>query len=202
MAMPLPPGEERLSIASVRRELIELRRLFKWLDARPGQPALTALTGTDAADYSSYLQREIRSGAGRLGRARRSAGSGGSAMPCRATGCCSTPSTRKGGRTIMRGEDQARTALTGSRRTSSARSSPGQSGSSTISPPISSRQRGNGRNCAPTGLLPRANATRPSCPPWRSSWPGTRKKGGRSRAARTASTTRSWPGCCHAAGTC
>jgi hypothetical protein len=61
MAMPLPDGEERLGISSVRGQVTQLKRLLTWLDDRPGRPDLAQLTGRDAADYARDVRRQLRS---------------------------------------------------------------------------------------------------------------------------------------------
>jgi hypothetical protein len=62
MAMPLPAGEERLSIRSIRTQFCELKRLFTWLDERPVPPWLAELTGHDAADYARFVRSKLRNG--------------------------------------------------------------------------------------------------------------------------------------------
>lgn len=58
---PLPPGERRQSLLSIRSVFSELRRFLSWLDSRPpaagrrAQPDLAELTGSDLADYYRHL---------------------------------------------------------------------------------------------------------------------------------------------------
>jgi hypothetical protein len=63
MAMPLPPGEDRLAVATIQGEFVELKRLFTWLDAERGAPRLAELTGEDLADYAAYLRATFRTSA-------------------------------------------------------------------------------------------------------------------------------------------
>ncbi|MFG1858926.1 site-specific integrase [Actinomadura geliboluensis] len=58
MAMPLPAGEERVSLATIRTQLSGLRKFFKWLSERPGQPTLADLTVADLADYLKFLKQD------------------------------------------------------------------------------------------------------------------------------------------------
>ncbi|AXB45274.1 hypothetical protein A4R43_24540 [Amycolatopsis albispora] len=58
LAGPLPPGEKRQSLLSIRSVFSELRRFLHWLDTRPPateQPDLATLTGGDLTDYHRHL---------------------------------------------------------------------------------------------------------------------------------------------------
>lgn len=61
LAGPLPPGERRQSLLSIRRVFSELSRFLHWLDTRPpaaeqaAQPDLATLTGGDLTDYHRHL---------------------------------------------------------------------------------------------------------------------------------------------------
>lgn len=61
LAGPLPPGERRQSLLSIRSVFSELRRFLLWLDTRPpasqrpARPDLADLTGGDLTDYHRHL---------------------------------------------------------------------------------------------------------------------------------------------------
>lgn len=61
LTAPLPPGENRQSIAGVRSAFGELRKFLRWLDSRPPkpgherQPDIASLIGTDLLDYQNFL---------------------------------------------------------------------------------------------------------------------------------------------------
>ncbi|NGY65084.1 hypothetical protein G7043_39845 [Lentzea sp. NEAU-D13] len=61
LAGPLPPGEKRQSLFSIRSAFIDVRRFLSWLDNRPAvaghplRPDLARLTTDDLADYHRHL---------------------------------------------------------------------------------------------------------------------------------------------------
>ncbi len=61
MAMPLPPGEERPSLISMRMLFGELRRFFVWLDQRPAPPTLAELSGEDVLAYARHVRALVHS---------------------------------------------------------------------------------------------------------------------------------------------
>lgn len=60
LAMPLPPGEDRLAPATARSEFTEIKRFTTWLRDHRGAPDLTTLTGKDISAYAAHIQTILR----------------------------------------------------------------------------------------------------------------------------------------------
>jgi integrase len=60
MTMPLPPGQDRLGLGTVRGELTELKRWFAWLETHRGGPELDSVTPDDLAAYAVHLRTLFR----------------------------------------------------------------------------------------------------------------------------------------------
>jgi hypothetical protein len=60
LAMPLPAGEARPALTSMRAWFSQLLVFFNWLDAQPGTPALADLTGQDMLRFARYVQEKSR----------------------------------------------------------------------------------------------------------------------------------------------
>jgi hypothetical protein len=60
LAMPLPAGEDRLALVTVRCEFVEIKRFLEWLHDQRGAPKLTALTGADITAYAQHLRMVLR----------------------------------------------------------------------------------------------------------------------------------------------
>jgi hypothetical protein len=71
LAGPLPPGEKRLNITTVRSIFVNIKLFLKWLDARPAvenrppRPRLGDLRTADYEDYERYIRRYFRGAGGR-----------------------------------------------------------------------------------------------------------------------------------------
>jgi integrase len=59
MAMPLPPGEQRPTLSTIRSHFSDLKRLYCWLADERGGPALAELTAADTAAYSRFVRGAI-----------------------------------------------------------------------------------------------------------------------------------------------
>lgn len=71
LAGPLPPGEKRLSITTVRGVFVNIKTFLKWLDTRTpvqdrlSHPRLGDLTAADYEDYERYIRGYFRGAGGR-----------------------------------------------------------------------------------------------------------------------------------------
>ncbi|OBI78240.1 hypothetical protein A5664_18035 [Mycolicibacterium fortuitum] len=59
LAMPLPAGELRLALSTVRTEFSEIKRFLTWLHDSRDAPRLSELTGADITAYAAYVRTKV-----------------------------------------------------------------------------------------------------------------------------------------------